>query len=81
MTLTPPNHTNSAVRYRSFRVSAPDVRVIFEDQFDNADKSLSHWQGANPECSHLFYQREHMRRDKAPMLEKRRFVPEHTIKP
>ena len=72
------DHINEPVHYRNFRATSPKGRVIFEDRFDKDD--LNRWQGATEQCNYLFYQREQLRRDEAPLVKKRRFVPHHVIK-
>jgi hypothetical protein len=72
------DHINEPVHYRNFRATSPEGRVIFEDEFDKDD--LNRWQGATEQCNYLFYQREQLRRDEAPLVKKRRFVPHHVVK-
>ena len=67
-------------RYDNFRVTGLDGRVIFEDEFSGPSGPPSGWLGANL-GNYLVYQREHMRRDKAPMKEKTRFAPAGNIIP
>jgi hypothetical protein len=74
-------HMRAPQWYKNFRVSSLEGETIFEDRLDGPNGALAGWQGANQECSYLFYQRDHMRREKAPMVKKTRFAPDHVIKP
>ena len=75
------HHSTRAQWYKDFRVEKLDGELIFKDKFEGPDGPPAGWEGINKECDYLFYQRNHMRREKAPMAKKTRFIPDHVIKP
>ena len=62
-------------RYDNFVVSSLDQKVLCEDPFDGPDGPPARWDGARRPNRMPLYQREHMRRDKAPIKKKTRFAP------
>ena len=72
--------TARPVRYRNFRVSDPDGKTVFEDRFEGAEGPPAGWQDYAP-FSYRFYQRNHLRRDKAPMVKRTVYSPDKVVKP
>ena len=74
-------HTRSRQWYKNFRVTGEDGKTLFEDRFDGPDGPPPGWRGARLESNYLFYQRDHMRGSKAPMVRKARYAPDLVIHP
>lgn len=52
---------------------------VFGDTLDDQERLLDNWRGINSECRYLYFKRDRLRKDKAPMAKKTRFVPDHLI--
>ena len=77
-------HNNEpAQRFDNFRVGDLQGNTLFEDRFNGPSDSRSRWkfvdaQGGGPN-DYPIYRRDHLRGNKAPLVNKRRYVLDRQI--
>jgi hypothetical protein len=68
--------------FDDFSVMSLNGQTIFKDGFDGSQGDVApQWQVASLPINYRFYLRDYLRKDKAPMVSKTRFVPERIIRP
>lgn len=67
--------------YDNFRVIGEGGKPILEDPFNQRDGPVAGWQISPLPVNYRFYLRDHLHRDKAPMVNKVRFASTAHIKP